>query len=89
MIQIDCPWCGPRSEIEFRCAGPHEKRPDPASASDVEWTDYLYFRDNTRGLLLEHWVHAFGCRQWIAVERDTVTNAIAGTTPVDAKSVSA
>ncbi len=52
MIQIDCPWCGPRSEEEFTCGGQsHITRPEPpAEVSDQEWADYLYQRINPKGL---------------------------------------
>ena len=30
MLLIDCPWCGPRAEHEFRCGGEsHIARPGP------------------------------------------------------------
>lgn len=82
---IPCPWCGSRHEIEFHCAGPHVPRPNPAACSDEQWTNYLYYRDNPRGVVCEHWFHAFGCRQWISVERHTVTNAIVSVAPAHAE----
>ncbi len=42
MMQIPCPWCGPREEIEFRCGG--EGVPLPAEASDAEWARVLFYR---------------------------------------------
>ena len=35
--------------------------------------DYLFFRDNTKGLFAERWVHAAGCRRWFNAIRDTAT----------------
>ena len=35
-------------------------------------------RKNPRGRHLEQWGHAFGCRRWFNVERDTVTYVIQG-----------
>ena len=78
MLLISCPWCGPRDELEFRCAGQsHIARPQPAkTATDQAWGDYLFNRTNAKGVTFERWVHAFGCRQWFNVARDTVTHEI-------------
>lgn len=78
MLEIPCPYCGPRDEIEFHCGGQaHRSRPaDPAALSDAEWADYLFMRDNPKGKFAERWVHAAGCRRWFNVLRDTVSHAI-------------
>lgn len=78
MLRIECPWCGPREEIEFHCGGQaHLARPDdPAALSDAEWADYLFMRDNPKGLFAERWVHSEGCRRWFNVLRHTVTHEI-------------
>lgn len=78
MLQIDCPWCGTRSEEEFTCGGQaHVVRPEnPGQVSDQEWADYLYQRLNTKGLHFERWRHTYGCGQWFNLARDTVTHEI-------------
>ncbi len=78
MIRIECPWCGLRSESEFTCGGQsHIVRPEnPAEVSDEIWAEYLYQRENPRGLHRERWRHTYGCRQWFNVIRDTVTHEI-------------
>jgi len=78
MLLIPCPWCGPRDETEFSCGGEaHIERPaDPDAVSDAEWADYLFMRKNTKGPYLERWVHAYGCRRWFNVARDTISNEI-------------
>lgn len=53
MLNIFCPHCGElRSEEEFHAKGQaHIPRPlDPNACSDEEWGDYMFFRDNPRGL---------------------------------------
>jgi sarcosine oxidase subunit delta len=76
MMQIPCPFCGPRDENEFLCGGTtHLVRP-PLDASDRIWGEYLFFRDNPKGRHLERWRHAFGCGQWFNLVRDTVTHEI-------------
>jgi sarcosine oxidase, subunit delta len=76
MLLIECPWCGPRGELEFSFGGPsHVERP-PESVSDAIWAKYLHTRENPKGLHLERWRHTHGCRQWFNVARDTVTHRI-------------
>ncbi len=78
MLQIHCPYCGLRDETEFTFGGQaHIVRPtNPSVVSDREWVEYLYIRDNPKGLHLERWQHRFGCRQWFNVVRDTATHQI-------------
>ena len=84
MQQIQCPWCGPRNETEFTCAGELVIRPkDALNASDKEWTDYLYFRANKKGTHTEVWRHTFGCRQWFEADRNTVTHEVTDTRKID------
>ncbi len=76
MLQIPCPWCGTRDETEFHFGGEaHVERPG-IDVSDAEWADYLFNRENPKGLHYERWFHTFGCRQWFNVARDTVTHEI-------------
>ena len=78
MLQITCPWCGPRDETEFSYGGEaHIVRPEhPEQLSDEQWADYLFLRTNPRGRHRERWCHSFGCRRWFNVERDTVSYRI-------------
>jgi heterotetrameric sarcosine oxidase delta subunit len=76
MLRIPCPYCGPRDEAEFNYGGPtHIRRPE-LSATDTEWSHYLYFRENPKGAYRERWFHFAGCGQWFNVLRDTVTHEI-------------
>ena len=76
MLRIECPYCGVRDEQEFVFGGPtHITRPAPECA-DQEWTQYLHFRDNPRGLHAERWCHSFGCGRWFNVLRDTLTHVV-------------
>ena len=81
MLVINCPWCGPRDESEFAYGGEaHIVRPkEPDKLTDAEWADYLFMRRNPLGRHLEQWGHAYGCRRWFNVERDTVTYRITAT----------
>jgi heterotetrameric sarcosine oxidase delta subunit len=79
MLLIECPWCGRRDEIEFRCGGEgHIARPQQ-DADDAAWSSYLYFRTNPKGVHCERWVHWAGCRRWFNVARHTATHEIVAT----------
>ncbi|ATE64221.1 sarcosine oxidase subunit delta [Rhizorhabdus dicambivorans] len=83
MLVIECPFCGPRPEIEFRYAGEaHISRPlDPASLDDAAWAAYLYERSNPAGHHAERWHHVHGCRRYFNALRHTVTNIFSGSYP--------
>jgi len=80
MLIVTCPWCGEREVTEFAYGGQaHIQRPQhPEQLSDEEWGDYIFFRDNPRGLHHERWVHAHGCRRWFNAVRDTLTDEFFG-----------
>ena len=85
MLIIPCPYCGPRDEIEFSCGGEaHIARPLAENTiTDADFADYLFIRDNPKGVFLERWRHSAGCRQWFNVARDTVTHEIIEVYPME------
>ena len=78
MQLIQCPWCGPREEVEFHYGGQaHVAYPDdPFGMNDEQWAHYVFFRANPKGEFAERWVHSAGCRRWFNVVRDTVSDRI-------------
>ena len=87
MLEIKCPCCGLRDEEEFGCGGEaHIARPLADNPiSDKDFADYLFYRDNPKGLFLERWRHSAGCRRWFNVARDTVSHQILEVYPMGAK----
>jgi len=81
MLIIECPYCGERPELEFVHGGQaHIARPaDPQAASDQEWADYLYQRDNLKGVHAERWRHVHGCGRYFNAVRDTTTDRFVAT----------
>lgn len=73
---IACPLCGPRDATEFRYVDELRHRPDVERTSPQEWRDYLYLRANPAGPARELWLHRMGCRQYLYVDRHTVTNDV-------------
>ena len=86
MLRISCPYCGVRDQVEFRSGGEAAvRRPAlPATVSDAQWADYLFYRANPRGPQMERWFHEYGCRQWFLLQRDTLTHAVLGSWPMRA-----
>ncbi len=78
MLMIRCPHCGPRSGAEFTFERPIESI-IPLDASPEDATRLLYTRENPRGASWELWRHAYGCRTWLKLNRDTATHEIAET----------
>ena len=76
MLLIDCPYCGPRDEAEFNCGGEaHIARPLAENEiTDAEFGEYLFLRDNPKGVFTERWVHNAGCRRWFNAVRDTLSH---------------
>ena len=67
MLLIICPNCGSRDESEFTygCQAHVPYPKDPYALTDREWAEYLFYRDNDRGLFAERWCHSLGshCQQ--------------------------
>lgn len=75
MLQITCPFCGPRAESEFTCGGEGGiARPTQTEAlTDAQWGDYVFMRSNPKGVHHEQWRHTSGCGRWFNALRDTVS----------------
>lgn len=74
MMQIHCPWCGPRNATEFHHHGPSSSRPQVGTTTAEQWRRFLYIHDNPLGDVTETWYHGSGCRRFFQVVRDTLTN---------------
>jgi len=76
MMQIQCPWCGPRAANEFHCGGTTAISRPQLDCDDATWGRYLFFRENPKGAHAERWRHTFGCGQWFNVRRNTVSHEV-------------
>lgn len=82
MLRIDCPYCGPRDFSEFTYGEDASLvRPALDNQDQQVWYEYVFLRDNPRGRHQEFWHHVNGCRQWLRVERDTLTHEIFSVEP--------
>ena len=79
MLLIPCPYCGSRPELEFRYGGHAHIRRDPAAADDQAWSEFLFVRDNPKGVMAERWRHTSGCGRFFNCVRDTISDKILAT----------
>lgn len=75
MKVINCPLNGPRNVSEFVYGGEVKQMPDPASCSDREWAEYVFYHYNGTGVAREWWLHA-PSGYWFIVERHRVSGEI-------------
>ncbi|MBY8978177.1 sarcosine oxidase subunit delta [Rhodobacteraceae bacterium NNCM2] len=75
-MRIRCPFCGERDHSEFTYVDVASVEYPALDASEDEWFEAVFLRDNPRGPALELWQHSQGCRAFIVVERDTLTHEI-------------
>ena len=78
MLRIPCPFCGTRDHTEFSYEGDATVVYPALDASQEEWFDAVFLRENPRGPHSEVWHHLYGCRSFLIVERDTLTHEISG-----------
>lgn len=80
MLILQCPYCGVwGEETEFHNEGEaHLKRFGPDS-SDEDFENYLFMRENPKGLHFERWRHVNGCGKYFHVARCTMTLQVFGT----------
>ena len=81
MIRIPCPFCGTRDHSEFSYGGDGSIVYPALDASQQDWHDAVFQRENICGIQVETWQHVSGCRMWLLVERDTLTHEIHSVRP--------
>lgn len=79
---MTCPINGPRNISEFTWGGEVKTAPDTSTASDEEWTAYLFLENNIAGEIFEWWLHV-PTTTWFIARRNTVTNQILETMTAD------
>ena len=50
MIRIKCPYCGERDHSEFSYGGDASIKYPALDASEAEWTEAIFFRENIKGV---------------------------------------
>ena len=78
-MRIPCPFCGERDLSEFSYLGDAActtSRIPTQALQRRNSSQAVYLRDNPAGPHRELWYHAFGCRRWLQVTRNTRTHEI-------------
>ena len=70
MKLLTCPINGPRPLQEFSFGGEVRPMPDPKSATDVEWADYVFNREGEPGVRREWWYHLASGTWFIAGQKE-------------------
>ncbi len=78
MLLIPCPYCGPRPELEFRYSG-HAHILRQPEVDDQAWSEFLFWRDNPKGVMAERWRHFSGCGRFFNSLRHTESDKIIAT----------
>ncbi len=76
-VRLHCPNCGDRPLEEF-LHGEIPTVPSTIEDPDARDLDRAFMHSNIEGLTTERWFHAFGCRRWLTVVRDTRTDEVRG-----------
>lgn len=72
---MPCPLNGPRNISEFVYGGELKAMPDPATCSDRDWAEYVFYHDNQPEVVTEWWLHA-ASSYWFLAERHTLTDEV-------------
>ena len=76
-MRVTCPCCGERDYGEFSIYGDASRQRPHNDDTDADtWYEYVFLRTNPKGRHMEYWQHIQGCRQWLVVDRDTVTHEV-------------
>lgn len=80
MLIIECPYCGVAGEeTEFHGGGEAHLTRETVGSTDDDFEDYLFLRENPKGVHFERWRHVYGCGKWFLAARDTNTLEFFGT----------
>ena len=78
MKLLNCPINGPRPISEFASGGEFRTMPDPETATDEAWAEYVFFREGAAGIKKEWWYHV-PSGVWFIAERDTSADVVVRT----------
>ena len=80
MLILTCPVCGVSGEeTEFHAGGEAHVTRHAAGSNDDQFEEYLFMRENPKGVHFERWRHNNGCGKWFHAARCTTTLEVFGT----------
>lgn len=82
MLTLTCPYCGVSGEeTEFHAGGEAHLKRYTSGSTDAEFDEYMFLRENPKGVHFERWRHAYGCGKWFLAARCTATLEVFATYP--------
>ncbi|QEE35343.1 sarcosine oxidase subunit delta [Octadecabacter sp. SW4] len=82
MLTLQCPYCGVQAdETELHAGGEAHLKRETVGSTDNDFEDYLFMRENPKGVHFERWRHVAGCGKWFHAARCTMTLEVFGTYP--------
>ena len=75
MKLLTCPINGARPVSEFAYGGEYREMPDPGTAGDAQWADYVFNRASVLGVKKEWWYH-LPSGTWFIAERNVQTDVV-------------
>ncbi|MEJ6477377.1 MAG: sarcosine oxidase subunit delta [Octadecabacter sp.] len=80
MLTLECPYCSIQAdETELHAGGEAHLKRETVGSSDNDFEDYLFMRENPKGVHFERWRHVAGCGKWFHAARCTMTLEVFGT----------
>ncbi|WP_425039412.1 sarcosine oxidase subunit delta [Primorskyibacter sp. S187A] len=80
MLTLECPCCGLQAdETELHAGGEAHIKRASTGDTDEAFEEYLFMRENPKGVHFERWRHANGCGKWFHAARCTQTLEVFGT----------
>ncbi len=80
MLILHCPYCGvDADETELAAGGQAHIKRETVGSSDGDFEEYMFMRQNPRGVHFERWRHVNGCGKWFHAARCTTTLEVFGT----------
>ncbi|MCF6445405.1 sarcosine oxidase subunit delta [Nereida sp. MMG025] len=82
MLILHCPNCGVMAdETELTAGGEAHIKRETVGSDDAAFEQYLFQRENPRGVHFERWRHTSGCGKWFHAARCTASLEVFGTYP--------
>ncbi len=80
MLTLECPYCSIQAdETELHAGGEAHLKRETVGSLDNDFEDYLFMRENPKGVHFERWRHVAGCGKWFHAARCTMTLEVFGT----------
>ncbi|MFN3661711.1 sarcosine oxidase subunit delta [Yoonia sp.] len=82
MLILHCPCCyTDADETDLHAGGQAHLKRHATGSTDDQFEEYMFMRENPKGVHFERWRHVYGCGKWFLAARCTATLEVFGTYP--------